>query len=90
MSQACIKQVACRNDRVQDSIGKGFLVDTGGQMKDERHILTCSFTVLPRQEIAIYYLDARTSRPVLEDSFYSMQIAGRPNHADNVSKSVIQ
>jgi hypothetical protein len=59
-------------------------------MKDERHILACSLAVLARQEIAIYYLDARTSRPVLDDSFYSIQIAGRPNHADQVSKSVIQ
>src|SRR5882724_9915753 len=89
MPQARLQEIAGRDDRVHERIGKGLLAGAGRQVEDHGGILRGRGTILARQEIAPDPLDARS--PV--DARHGVEpgeLARGPGETAQVAESTLE
>jgi hypothetical protein len=89
-AQAGLKKVAGRYDRVHERIRKRLLSGSGGQMKDDGHVLASRLAIRAGEEITLKQLDLNPRGPALHDGFDRCHITGGPCEADQISKPTIQ
>ena len=90
LREARFDEIARRDNRIQECIGKGFLACGRRQVKDERHVLGGSGTILARQEIARGDHCSHAIVTVASEAFEARRFTAGADKTSHVAESTVE